>query len=215
MWGDVLKCVLIGLASDTIAMFYMYWIRYIIEWIRDPLASRKEGAILCSVFSLATFVASMCKNQEYHQGLILGVKLRKVLVSSLYDKVGRLSTKGLASTNSGKLITLVSADILSVERFLALAPFVISKPILNLMVIVFFASTEHWSFSVSILFFYMLMNILSFAVAGKAKELKIKEGVANDTRVKLIADMITGIRTIKSYGWELRYEEMINQARAS
>ena len=51
-------------------------------------------------------------------GVIMAAKVRKVLVSSLYDKVGSLSIKAVTSTNSGKLVTLVSADIFMMERAL-------------------------------------------------------------------------------------------------
>lgn len=146
--------------------------------------------------------------------MILGVKIRKVLTSALYDKVAKLSTKGLAQTNSGKLITLVSADIFAAERFMTLVPFCISKPIINLVVIVFYSVTEHWSYGATILFWYLFMNLMQIASGAKAKELKIEEGQANDVRVKLISDMITGIRTIKSYGWEKNYMEKINDARS-
>jgi len=37
----------------------------------------------------------------------------------------------------------------------------------------------------------------------------------NDDRLKLITDMLSGIRTIKSYGWENHYMEKIGQSRKS
>jgi len=37
--------------------------------------------------------------------------------------------------------------------------------------------------------------------------------VQNDQRVKLISDMVSGIRTIKSYGWENHYQDKIQSAR--
>jgi len=41
----------------------------------------------------------------------MAINIRKVLVSSIYDKVGKLSIKSLTETNSGKLISLVSSDL--------------------------------------------------------------------------------------------------------
>jgi ABC-type multidrug transport system fused ATPase/permease subunit len=42
----------------------------------------------------------------------------------------------------------------------------------------------------------------------------MKEAVHNDTRQKLVNDLINGSRTIKSYGWENHYIERISDARS-
>lgn len=42
----------------------------------------------------------------------------------------------------------------------------------------------------------------------------MKEIELNDTRLKMINDLIVGIRTIKCYAWELLYFDKINQIRA-
>ena len=38
-------------------------------------------------------------------------KIKKLLTSLLYNKIEKLSVKSLTETNSGKLISLVSADL--------------------------------------------------------------------------------------------------------
>jgi ABC-type bacteriocin/lantibiotic exporter with double-glycine peptidase domain len=40
------------------------------------------------------------------------------------------------------------------------------------------------------------------------------EGAANDQRMKLVNDLVAGIRTIKSYAWEGYYLKKIVEARA-
>ena len=50
-------------------------------------------------------------------------------------------------------------------------------------------------------------------VGNKQKQVKFREANYNDERVKLVSDMINGIRTIKSYGWENHYLAKIAQVR--
>ena len=45
------------------------------------------------------------------------------------------------------------------------------------------------------------------------KRLKRKEAQCTDERLKLITDMVTGVRTIKCYGWENHYTEKITTIR--
>jgi len=46
-------------------------------------------------------------------------------------------------------------------------------------------------------------------------KLKMKEAVLNDSRIKLINDLVTGIRTIKCYAWENHYIKKIKETRAA
>ncbi len=44
--------------------------------------------------------------------------------------------------------------------------------------------------------------------------MKQSEAMRNDERMKLINDMITGIRTIKAYAWENHYSSKVREQRA-
>jgi len=214
VWWDVTYVAVINCVSDLLCLFYIYWTQRIINWIVNPTASKKEGAILCAIFTAAAFTSCVLKGSIIQNGLIMGVKIRKILVSALYDKLGKLSMKAVTSTNSGKLITLVSGDIFMIERGLAFSPMVISAPFTNIAVMILVVVTSHWSNSIIIFVFYMLMLLLQTLSGMKQKNEKIQEGMQNDQRIKLVSDMVNGIRTIKSYGWENHYKQKIEEARS-
>jgi len=67
-----------------------------------------------------------------HEGFILGFRIRRALVISLYQKVSRLSVKSISSINSGKLISLVSSDLFQAEKALGLVPTLIAAPFVNI-----------------------------------------------------------------------------------
>ena len=58
--------------------------------------------------------------------------MRKAIMLALYDKLAKLSLKSLSQTSSGKIITLISADIFVIERMMQFTPLMISVPIVNL-----------------------------------------------------------------------------------
>lgn len=47
----------------------------------------------------------------------------------------------------------------------------------------------------------------------RAKILRFKYSACNDERLKLVNDMVVGIRTLKSYGWEEQYMKKITGVR--
>ena len=133
----------------------------------------KVGAIRCAVFTAAAFVSCVLKGSIVQNGLILGVKIRKILVSSLYDKLGKLSMKAITSTNSGKLITLVSGDIFMIERGLAFSPMILTTPLTNIAVVILVGVTSHWSNSIIVFVFYVGMLMLQTFSGNKQKNEKI------------------------------------------
>ena len=46
------------------------------------------------------------------------------------------------------------------------------------------------------------------------KKFKYNEGVYSDKRLKVLTDIINGIRTIKAYAWELPFYNLVNKFRS-
>ena len=141
-------------------MFYIYWTQEIINWVLDPLASNRKGSILVAVYMVCAMSANFMKRSVINEGLIMSLKIRKILVTAMYDKLGKLSMTSVTSTDSGKLITLVSADIFTIERGLAFAPIALTSPFVNIGVVIFIGVKTHWSNAIVVLGFYVAMIIL-------------------------------------------------------
>ena len=59
----------------------------------------------------------------------------------------------------------------------------------------------------------MLIFLIQFCSGKLAKILKLKDSACNDERLKLVNDMVVGVRTLKSYGWEQHYLKKITNVR--
>lgn len=71
----------------------------------------KKGVWLIAIYASMVFLAAFFNNYMIFYSYLMAVRMRKMLVSAMYDKVSVLSMKSITETNSGKLITLISADI--------------------------------------------------------------------------------------------------------
>jgi ATP-binding cassette subfamily C (CFTR/MRP) protein 4 len=132
----------------------------------------------------------------------------------MHDKVVKLSMKSLIETNSGKLITLISSDIFSIERGLTFSSFIAASPFINIICYILIGQTAGWWYSLTIFGFWVIVFTSQHFLSKYIKTLKQKEGLVNDDRMKLVNDMIVGIRTIKCYGWENHYLSKIKFIRA-
>ena len=105
-----------SICCDSLSLFVTYYIRFLIEYIQDSTAPVSKGIYLSFIFIICTFMSSLIRNYNIFQNYRNALIMRKLLISKIYTKVGTLSKKSLVSTNSGKLISLISADLLGIER---------------------------------------------------------------------------------------------------
>ena len=157
---DVAICSILSAVTDLMTLAYIYLTLWIVKWISDESASMKRGVILCSIFTILVITSIITRNSYIQLGGVMEIKVRKILVSSIYDKVGSLSIKSVTSTNSGKLVTLVSADIFMMERGLAFVPIIFSAPCSNVSVIIAVGITTNWINAAIIFGFLILMFVL-------------------------------------------------------
>ena len=89
----------------------------LIEWIRDDSEqSEAQGLWRATIFLTIVFIVIICRNMFMLYSRLVAVNINQCVASVLYSKVLRLSQKSLALTSTGKLITLVSGELQTIEK---------------------------------------------------------------------------------------------------
>ena len=122
--------------------------------------------------------------------------------------------KSLNETSSGKLVSLISADMFQIERGLGFSPMVFGTVLVNFLSYIIIGVTYSWVYS-GIVFAVWILTFFFQVMSGLCiKKLKDKEAKCTDKRLAYVADMVTGARTIKCYGWEEHYIKKIRDVRS-
>jgi len=100
------------------------------------------------------------RNRYTLNGFEGSIRIRRILVSVLYDKVQRLSVKSMTMTDSGKLISLISADLFQVERGLSFLPTVISSPFINIVAYSFLGITIGYYYTLMVFACWIILIFL-------------------------------------------------------
>lgn len=195
-------------------MTYVYCLFYLFDYIKDPDQPYTKGIWMCAAYGFACWVATIFRNYYMFMGYMMAIRLRKAIVSAMYDKVAKLSTKSLTETNSGKLITIISGDIFNVERAICILPIFPAAPLITLLCMYYISRNNGWWYSLVTLAVWIGCLIGQAICNHYTKILKAKDAVLSDHRMKLINDLVNGIRTIKSYAWEHHYLKKIKEIRA-
>ena len=146
---STLKTAMIYYFAEFFAIGYTSFLIVLIGYLNDEDAQLKHGIAYLMVFAAMMCGSVINKNKYIFDGYVQAIKLRKTIIASLYDKVAKLSMKALAETNSGKLVTIVSGDIQSVERALAMVPIVIAAPFVNITAYIVLGLTSGWQYALT------------------------------------------------------------------
>ena len=63
-----------------------------------------------------------------------GFKFRRTITTNLFDKSAKLSAKSISETNCGKMISLISADLMMADMAFVMFPLIFVGPFAALLV---------------------------------------------------------------------------------
>ena len=202
-----------GIVGECSGIFSCFFITFLIRYLRDPDAPLEDGIKFVSIFLVVNIFSALCRNFYIHYGFITSIRMRRTLVAVIFDKVINLSMKSLIATNSGKLISVISADLFAVERSLAFSPLILAFPFVNGFAYVVIGLTSSWLNALIVFAVWVVMILCQITTGKCAKRVKMADSALNDERLKLVNDMVVGVRTLKGYGWENHYLNKITTVR--
>ena len=138
----------------------------------------------------------------------VGLCLSKGVNGVILNKVLALSHKSLSDCSQGKLLSLIAQDSEFVtQQFSQILeqPAGIFGLVASALVLFHFVNLVALTSLVLMLSTLVLARLFRDC---RTRFLRQEEAFA-DSRIKLIADMIAGIRTIKAYAWERVFERKI------
>jgi ATP-binding cassette subfamily C (CFTR/MRP) protein 1 len=142
----------------------------------------------------------------------IGSQVRNTLINIIYRKSLVISPYSKQAVSTGRILTMFSDDTNQIRNFLyfannfALAPFQIGACLYLIYEQVGAATFVGLAYS----FVTTPITGIIFKIVFSRRELKMKY---TDTRVKLMNEVLNGIRIIKYYAWEGAFIEKIKEIR--
>jgi hypothetical protein len=140
--------------------------------------------------------------QTRHQVIMAhcAVYVRTAVSTLLFRKSLCTSAAGRAKTSTGQVVNMMSNDTSQLQHFLQFAGMTLVAPlqiIISLVLIYGQVGNATWV-GVGFMVFLIPINIAVFSVVSK---MRLKVLKYSDLRVKMMNEILTGIRIIKFYAW--------------
>uniref|UniRef100_A0A8D2L2R0 Uncharacterized protein n=1 Tax=Varanus komodoensis TaxID=61221 RepID=A0A8D2L2R0_VARKO len=162
---------------------------------------------------LVVVVLQTLIQQVYQRhNMLTAVKIKTALVGLVYKKALNLSSSSRQKYTTGEIVNLMSADIQQLMELTINLNLLWSAPFQILLTILFLWQELGPSVLAGIGVLLLLLPINAF-VAAKVKQLKKYQMKNSDRQIKILSEILHGIKILKLYAWEPSYQKKIVELR--
>ncbi|XP_066936141.1 ATP-binding cassette sub-family C member 10-like isoform X2 [Clytia hemisphaerica] len=187
-------------------------LNFLLSFMENKTEPISHGYYYALALFLSTFLSTILAGHYQYQIRIVNLQIRASLITSIYEKTLSISTSTLNGFSTGQVVNYMSTDTNRISGFT-------------------YSFHEFWSlpFKVAVCLYLLYKQVGISFLAGvgvivllipinkwiSSKILKLSEKVMKqkDERVKIISEILHGIRIIKLYAWEKHFKDKVNSAR--
>ncbi|KAK8793382.1 hypothetical protein WA158_004741 [Blastocystis sp. Blastoise] len=142
----------------------------------------------------------------------VGVHMKSIASEAIYRKAINLSSTAKGKTSTGQLVNIMSADTNMLQMFSTFFLMFVSAPIYIIVTLCIIGNMIGWITLIA-LAILIFMVIIQITISTCARKFKIKALHFADERIKLLNEILMGIRIIKYYCWEKPFLKKVDKIR--
>ncbi|XP_044597665.1 multidrug resistance-associated protein 1 isoform X5 [Cotesia glomerata] len=203
---------LLKLSQDIMTFISPQVLGLLINFINSKDEAQWKGYFYSVLLLLTATFQTLVLSQYFNRMFIVGMRMRTALVAAIYRKALRMSNAARKESTVGEIVNLMSVDA---QRFMDLMPYINmiwSAPLqIGLALYFLWYELEVAVFAgLAVMIFLIPINAV---IANKVKTLQIRQMKSKDERVKLMNEVLNGIKVLKLYAWEPSFEQQILKIR--
>ncbi|KAK0397405.1 hypothetical protein QR680_002116 [Steinernema hermaphroditum] len=184
----------------------------LIKFIEDKSQPLWVGIGLSLLMFVCALVQSLILHQYFHNMFRLGMNIRSVLTSAVYAKALNLSNNARKNRTVGEIVNLMSVDI---QRFQDMTNFVMlfwSAPLQVILSIVFLTQLLGVAVIAGLVVLIAMVPVNSY-ISVKIRNCQVEQMKYKDERLKMMSEVLNGMKVLKFYAWEQSMQKMILNIR--
>uniref|UniRef100_F6PGX9 Uncharacterized protein n=1 Tax=Ciona intestinalis TaxID=7719 RepID=F6PGX9_CIOIN len=197
---------------DVLAFVSPQLLSSLITFTTADYAPMWQGYLLAVGMFFTALIQSVILQQYFHICFVVGMRLRSAIVSAIYRKALLLSNAARKESTVGEVVNLMSVDA---QRFMDLMSYlnvVWSGPFQIILALYFLWKILGPSVLAGLAVMILLIPVNGF-IAAKARALQVKQMKHKDERIKLMNEILNGIKVLKMYAWEMSFKDKVTDIR--
>lgn len=171
-----------------------------------------KGYFYAAILLITAVLQTLILSQYFQRMFLVGLRIRTALIAAIYRKALRVSNSARKESTVGEIVNLMSVDA---QRFVDVTAYInmIWSAPLQIAVALYFLWECLGPSVISGLAVMVILIPVNALIAGKVRNLQIKQMKNKDERVKLMNEVLSGIKVLKLYAWEPSFEQQILKIR--
>ncbi|XP_042069382.1 ATP-binding cassette sub-family C member 4 [Haplochromis burtoni] len=168
--------------------------------------------VYTAAMSISTFGLTILQHLYYYHVQRTGMRIRVAMCHMIYRKALGLSTESIGRTTTGQIVNLLSNDVNHFDEITLRLHYLWAGPLQAMVIIVFLWYEIGPSCLAGVATIAVMMPIQTWF--GKLFGIfRSKTAVLTDSRIRIMNEVVSGIRIIKMYVWEKRFSALVTEVR--
>ncbi|CAM9531857.1 unnamed protein product [Chrysoparadoxa australica] len=211
--SDVLKSGVLAFIQQFAMLLVPLLVQQLLKWFSDPEAETWLGyAIAIGIVMVGVIGAGLVASQMFFMLYKMGMDFRTTFNALVYRKSLRLSNKARMQTSTGEAVTLMSNDAQRMPDMMFALHQVWTAPLFIIVTLYFLIDLVGYAALGGIAFLAITMPT-QVVIAGKQMGVQRKLMTGTDSRIKLVNEILQGIKIVKYYAWEMSFKDRLDGLR--
>ncbi|XP_059046550.1 multidrug resistance-associated protein 1 isoform X2 [Achroia grisella] len=209
--GQFLFGSLLKLVNDTLTFISPQILKLLIGFVEGNEPTWRGYLYAVTLLACAT-VQTMLLAHYFTRMYLVGMRIRTALTSAIYRKSLRMSNAARKESTVGEIVNLMAVDA---QRFIELTAYlnmIWSAPLQIALALYFLWGILGPSVLAGLAVMIILIPVNGL-IANRVKTLQIRQMKYKDERVKLMNEVLNGIKVLKMYAWEPSFEDQVLKIR--
>ena len=209
MGGTIAKLI-----QDLFQFMNPQLLRLLISFVEEKNPIIWHGSAIVMLMLFVGVMKSIMINLYFERMMKIGMKLKSNIIHLIYTKSLRLSSTAKKERSTGEIVNLISVDSNRFQDVLWSINLVWSAPLQIVLGIYFLYQELGVSIFAGVACIVAIIPINAYLINFQ-KTVQFKQMKHKDERIKLMNEILAGVRILKLYAWENKFIDNVSQVRAT
>ncbi|XP_034083351.1 canalicular multispecific organic anion transporter 2 isoform X2 [Gymnodraco acuticeps] len=200
------------LLQDVVTFVNPQLLRMLISFTKQKGAPDWWGYSLAFLMFFTAFLQTLILHRHFQYCFVTGMNVRTAVIGAIYRKSLVITNAAKRSSTVGEVVNLMSVDA---QRFMDLTTFLNmlwSAPLQIMLALYFLWQNLGPSVLAGVAVMIMLIP-LNAVIAMRTRAYQVEQMQYKDARIKLMNEILNGIKVLKLYAWENSFKEKVLDIR--
>ncbi|XP_076457656.1 multidrug resistance-associated protein 1-like [Babylonia areolata] len=171
-----------------------------------------KGYVYACAFMLVSVTGSVFFHQQFHIGMTLGMRIKSACISAVYRKSLTMTNEARKGSTVGEIVNLMSVDCQRLQDVTGYLWMVWSAPVQITLALVLLWGQLGAAVLAGVGIMVLLIP-LNAVIAFKSRQYQMQQMKLKDARLKLMNEVLSGMKVLKLYAWELSFQGKVTEIR--